>query len=146
MAEENKYLIYDFWADWCGPCKVQKNEFKTNQDKLPIKVIFTDCDDPINQKLIEVYKIKSLPTLVLVDNNGNEIKRWIGLTKVNKINEYEKAVLKNPKSDIIEQLVEYKELYKEMENDNSNLVFIRCFTDDITKGYSDFSKVLCNIT
>jgi hypothetical protein len=65
---------------------------------------------------------------------------------VNKINEYEKAVLKNPKSDIIEQLVEYKELYKEMENDNSNLVFIRCFTDDITKGYSDFSKVLCNIT
>ena len=65
---------------------------------------------------------------------------------VNKINEYEKAVLKNPKSDIIEQLVEYKELYKEMENDNSNLVFIRCFTDGITKGYSDFSKVLCNIT
>lgn len=65
---------------------------------------------------------------------------------VNKINEYEKAVLNNPKSDIIEQLVEYKELYKEMENDNSNLVFIRCFTDDITKGYSDFSKVLCNIT
>ena len=65
---------------------------------------------------------------------------------VNKINEYEKAVLKNPKSDIIEQLVKYKELYKEMENDNSNLVFIRCFTNDITKGYSDFSKVLCNIT
>lgn len=65
---------------------------------------------------------------------------------VNKINEYEKAVLKNPKSDIIEQLVEYKELYKEMENDNSNLVFIRWFTDDIIKGYSDFSKVLCNIT
>ena len=65
---------------------------------------------------------------------------------VNKINEYEKAVLKNPKSDIIEQLVKYKELYKEMENDNSNLVFMRCFTDNITKGYSDFSKVLCNIT
>lgn len=65
---------------------------------------------------------------------------------INKINEYEKTVLKNPESDIIEQLVEYKELYKEMENDNSNLVFIRCFTDDITKGYSDFNKVLCNIT
>ena len=65
---------------------------------------------------------------------------------VNKINEYEKAVLKNPKSDIIEQLVEYKELYKEMEENNHNLVFMRWFTDDIIKGYSDFSKVLCNIT
>ena len=65
---------------------------------------------------------------------------------VNQIIEYEKAVLKNPKSDIIEQLIEYKEIYKEMEENNHNLVFIRWFTDDITKGYSDFSKVLCNIT
>ena len=65
---------------------------------------------------------------------------------ISKITEYEKAILKNPKSDIIEQLVEYKELYNEMEDNNSNLVFIRWFTDDITKGYSDFSKVLCNIT
>ena len=65
---------------------------------------------------------------------------------VNKIIEYEKAVLKNPKSDIIEQLIEYKEIYKEIEENNHNLVFMRWFTDDITKGYSDFSKVLCNIT
>ena len=65
---------------------------------------------------------------------------------VNKIVEYEKAILKNPKSDIIEQLIEYKEIYKEIEENNHNLVFIRWFTDDITKGYSDFSKVLCNIT
>ena len=65
---------------------------------------------------------------------------------VNKIVEYEKAVLNNPKSDIIEQLIEDKEIYKEMEENNHNLVFIRWFTDDITKGYSDFSKVLCNIT
>ena len=65
---------------------------------------------------------------------------------VNKIIEYEKAVLKNPKSDIIEQLTEYKEIYKEMEENNHYLTFIRWFTNDIIKGYSDFSKVLCNIT
>ena len=65
---------------------------------------------------------------------------------VNKIVEYEKAVLKNPKSDIIEQLIEYKEIYKEMEENNHNLAFIRWFTNDINKGNSDFSKVLCNIT
>lgn len=65
---------------------------------------------------------------------------------VNKINEYEKVVLKNPKNDIIEQLIEYKEIYKEMEENNHNLAFIRWFTNDINKGNSDFSKVLCNIT
>ena len=50
------------------------------------------------------------------------------------------------KSDIIEQLIEYKEIYKEMEETNHNLAFIRWFTNDIINGYSDFSKVLCNIT
>ena len=65
---------------------------------------------------------------------------------VNKIVEYEKAVLKNPKKDIIDQLIEYKEIYKEMEENNHNLTFIRWFTNNINKGHSDFSKVLCNIT
>lgn len=65
---------------------------------------------------------------------------------VNKIVEYEKAVLKNPKKDIIDRLIEYKEIYKEMEENNHNLAFIRWFTNDINKGNSDFSKVLCNIT
>lgn len=65
---------------------------------------------------------------------------------VNKIVEYEKAVLKNPKSDIIEQLIKYKEIYKKMEENNHNLAFIRWFTNGIINGYSDFSKVLCNIT
>ena len=65
---------------------------------------------------------------------------------INKIVEYEKAVLKNPKSDIIEQLIEYKEIYKEMEENNHDLTFIRWFTNDIINGYSDFIKVLCNIT
>lgn len=65
---------------------------------------------------------------------------------INKINEYEKAILKNPKKDIIEQLVEYKEMFNEMEDNSSNLSFMRWFTKDILDGYSDFSKVLCNIT
>ena len=65
---------------------------------------------------------------------------------ISKINEYEKAILKNPKKDIIEQLVEYKEMFNEMEDNSSYLTFMRWFTDSITEGHSDFNKVLCNIT
>ena len=65
---------------------------------------------------------------------------------MDKINEYEKAILKNPKKDIIEQLVEYKEMFNEMEDNSSYLTFMRWFTSSITEGHSDFSKVLCNIT
>lgn len=65
---------------------------------------------------------------------------------ISKINEYEKSILKNPKKDIIEQLVEYKEMFNKMEDNSSYLTFMRWFTNDIINGYSDFSKVLCNIT
>ena len=65
---------------------------------------------------------------------------------ISKINEYEKSILKNPKKDIIEQLVEYKEMFNKMEDNSSYLAFMRLFISFITEGYSDFSKVLCNIT
>lgn len=126
---------------------------KENPDSSPLLFMSFSRNHPIYHAIEETVD----PVYALGENTYTELTPEL-LTEcintldgdiehiISKINEYEKAILKNPKSDIIEQLVKYKELYKEMENDNSNLVFIRCFTNDITKGYSDFSKVLCNIT
>ena len=126
---------------------------KENSDSSPLLFMSFSRNHPIYRAVVEaiapvwagdedVYTELTYENLTecidTLDKETNHI--------VNKIIEYEKAVLKNPKSDIIEQLIEYKEIYKEIEENNHNLVFIRWFTDDITKGYSDFSKVLCNIT
>lgn len=126
---------------------------KENPEGSPLLFMSFSRNHPIYRAVVEAIAPvlagdKNIYTELTYDNLTECINTLdIDISNlVNKINEYEKTVLKNPESDIIEQLVEYKELYKEMENDNSNLVFIRCFTDDITKGYSDFSKVLCNIT
>lgn len=126
---------------------------KENPEGSPLLFMSFSRNHPIYRAVVEAIAPvlagdKNIYTELTYDNLTECINTLdIDISNlVNKINEYEKTVLKNPESDIIEQLVEYKELYKEMKNDNSNLVFIRCFTDDITKGYSDFSKVLCNIT
>ena len=126
---------------------------KENPEGSPLLFMSFSRNHPIYRAIVEAI------TPIWVDNEDNYTElTFNNLTEcinsldeetnhiVNKIVEYEKAVLKNPKSDIIEQLIEYKEIYKEMEENNHNLVFIRWFTDDIIKGYSDFSKVLCNIT
>ena len=126
---------------------------KENPDGSPLLFMSFSRNHPIYRAIVEaiapvwagdedIYTELTYENLTeCIDTLDEEINHI-----VNKIIEYEKAVLKNPKSDIIEQLIEYKEIYKEIEENNHNLVFIRWFTDDITKGYSDFSKVLCNIT
>ena len=126
---------------------------KENPEGSPLLFMSFSRNHPIYRAIVEaiapvwagdedVYTELTYENLTECINTLDEETNHI----VNKIIEYEKAVLKNPKSDIIEQLIEYKEIYKEIEENNHNLVFIRWFTDDITKGYSDFSKVLCNIT
>lgn len=126
---------------------------KENSDSSPLLFMSFSRNHPIYRAVVEAivpvwagdeddYTELTYDNLTECINSLDEEINHI----VNKIVEYEKAVLKNPKSDIIEQLIEYKEIYKEIEENNHNLVFIRWFTDDITKGYSDFSKVLCNIT
>ena len=126
---------------------------KENSDSSPLLFMSFSRNHPIYRAVVEAiapiwagnedaYTELTYDNLTECINSLDEETNHI----VNKIVEYEKAVLKNPKSDIIEQLIEYKEIYKEMEENNHNLTFIRWFTDDIIKGYSDFSKVLCNIT
>lgn len=126
---------------------------KENLDSSPLLFMSFSRNHPIYRAVVEAiapvwagneddYTELTYDNLTECINSLDEETNHI----VNKIVEYEKAVLKNPKSDIIEQLIEYKEIYKEMEENNHNLTFIRWFTNDIINGYSDFSKVLCNIT
>lgn len=126
---------------------------KENPDSSPLLFMSFSRNHPIYRAVVEaiapvwaddgdVYTELTYDNLTECVNSLDEETNHI----VNKIVEYEKAVLKNPKKDIIDQLIEYKEIYKEMEENNHNLAFIRWFTNDIIKGYSDFSKVLCNIT
>jgi len=65
-----------FSAPWCGPCKVMSPlmEQMEKQGKIKMKKINVDYDASMPQK----YNIKSVPTMVLTDLDGNEIKRTTG--------------------------------------------------------------------
>jgi len=77
---KKKYL--KFSANWCNTCK-QLDKILTGID-LPIEVI--DVDEDSNEKLVEKYGIKSLPTMILIDGD-KEIARINGLTTIEKIKE-----------------------------------------------------------
>ena len=76
--------ILKFYAEWCGPCKVVGQNLKNAG--LPIEVVEVDVED--NDDLVAEYKVRSVPTTVLLADNGEELKRWIGIFDVNEIKEF----------------------------------------------------------
>jgi thioredoxin 1 len=68
-----KKILY-FTASWCGPCKA----LATRMEKLSSQINYQKIDIDSNQDLSMKYGIRSVPSLVLVDENGTEINRIVG--------------------------------------------------------------------
>ena len=84
-------VIVDFWAPWCGPCKMFAPIFNETSKKYPLKAVFAKVNTEVEQTLGSKYNIKSIPTLVIY-KNGLEVKRISGaldpLRLSNLINEF----------------------------------------------------------
>ena len=72
IKKEDKVLI-DFFANWCGPCKMLGPILE--QAKGEIKVIKVDVDK--FEEIAREYGVMSIPTLVLLEK-GKEVKRNVG--------------------------------------------------------------------
>lgn len=72
---EGKVLV-DFWASWCGPCKMLSPVVEQLSDEVQdVKFVGLDVDD--SERLAMKYGISSIPCLVLFEN-GEEVKRSVG--------------------------------------------------------------------
>ena len=79
---EHKNIILQAGANWCNSCQQAKRYIKSigAEDK----VVYIDVE--ANEALVSLYKIKNLPTFILLDFDGKEVERFVGFDKV-KIDE-----------------------------------------------------------
>jgi thioredoxin 1 len=68
--------VLKFYAEWCGPCKAMTQVIKNASDKITIPVEEIDIDAEIMTSV--EYGVRSVPTMILVDENGTELKRQVG--------------------------------------------------------------------
>ena len=82
--------IKDFYADWCGPCKSQEQileELEAEYDGVEFERI--DVDE--RQEIANEYQVRSLPTLV-VENDEGIVDRFVGVTQASDLTDaFEKA-------------------------------------------------------
>ncbi len=70
-------VLVDFYADWCGPCKLAEPILDELSQEYKDKVVFVKLNVDENQELAGQYGVMSIPTTILF-NGGQEIGRQIG--------------------------------------------------------------------
>ena len=83
VLKSDKTVLVDFYADWCGPCKMLSPIVdEVAKEMSEIKVVKVNVDEA--QDLAMNYQVMYIPTLVVI-KNGKEAKRSVGLIDKSEI-------------------------------------------------------------
>ena len=74
---KNKVILVDFWAAWCGPCRVMAPVLNEMAGELKGNACIGKVNVDQYQSLAQKYRVRGIPTMILF-RNGTEINRFVG--------------------------------------------------------------------
>jgi len=84
IINQDKPILIDFFAEWCGPCKMMSPILKDVKKELGESISIIKIDVDKNQALANKYQVRGVPTLMLF-KNGKQLWRQSGLLQKNEI-------------------------------------------------------------
>ncbi len=84
IAKSDLPVVVDFWAEWCGPCKMMAPAFAEASTKLEPNVILAKLNTEVAQQTAAQFGIRSIPSIIMF-KNGKEVSRQAGALNTQQI-------------------------------------------------------------
>ena len=91
LLSKNKFVAIDFWAEWCGPCKLMSPIIDEISEELKDSICIGKTNVDESNNLANRFRIRSIPTIIIF-KDGEEIDRIVGF---------------NPKKSIIDKIISH---------------------------------------
>lgn len=92
LMNSGKPVVIDFWAEWCGPCRMVGPIIEELAAEYEGKVVIGKCDVDSNNDIAAKYSVRNIPTIIFI-KNGEIADKQIGAAAKNVIEDKIKNLL-----------------------------------------------------
>lgn len=77
LMASDKPVVIDFWAEWCGPCRIIGPIIEELAEEYKDKVVIGKCDVDSNDDIVAQYRVRNIPTVVFI-KGGAVVDKVVG--------------------------------------------------------------------
>ncbi len=92
LKNGQKPLVIDFWATWCGPCRMVAPIISEMAEKYDGKIVVGKCDVEESEELAAEFGIRNIPTVIFI-KDGEIVDKLVGAAAKQKFEEKFEALL-----------------------------------------------------
>jgi len=92
LLSQEKPVVIDFWAEWCGPCRMIAPIVDELAAEYEGKVVIGKCDVEANDEIAMKYGVRNIPTILFI-RNGEAVDKQVGAVSKNVLAEKIAALL-----------------------------------------------------